>query len=218
MKVLVFDVETTGLLPKNACSIDECPHIVQLSFAVYDITSRTIIHSYDTYVKIADDVEISEKAEEITGINKQTLKKKGKDIVTALKKLHSAYNYCDVVVGHNITFDKKMIIIEMKRNEEQLKDKCPEVLRLFDIEYEKAKHIQSYCTMMNGIDICNIEVPSKYPDKKSRKKWPKLSELYDKLFAKENIEGLHNSMVDVLVCLKCYLKMKHDMVDRSIKI
>ncbi len=218
MKVLVFDVETTGLLPKTACSLDECPYVVQLSFAVYDITSRTIIHSYDTYVKIADEVEIDEKAQEITGIERKTLKKKGKSIVTAIKTLHSAYNYCDVVVGHNINFDKKMIVIEMKRNEEQLKEKCPEVLRLFDLEYEKAKGITSYCTMMNGISICNIEVPSKDADKKPRKKWPKLSELYDKLYDGETIEGLHNSMVDVLVCLKCYIKMKHNMIDYAIKI
>jgi len=25
----------------------------------------------------------------------------------------------------------------------------------------------------------------------------------------ENPDGLHNSMMDVLVCLRCYLKMRH---------
>ena len=218
MKVLVFDVETTGLLPKNADSLDDCPHIVQLSFAVYDIDSRTTIHSYDSYIKVADNVEMSEVAEQITGINKKILKKKGKDITIAIKSLHSAYNYCDVVVAHNINFDKKMVLIEMKRNEEQLKQICPEVFRLFDPEYEKAKHIHSYCTMMNGVNICNIEVPCKDATKKPRKKWPKLVELYDNLFPGENIQGLHNSMVDVLVCLKCYIKMKHNIVDNYIQI
>jgi hypothetical protein len=43
---------------------------------------------------------------------------------------------------------------------------------------------------------------------KKYKKWPKLSELYFAMFH-ENPDGLHNSMMDVLVCLRCYLKMRH---------
>jgi hypothetical protein len=46
------------------------------------------------------------------------------------------------------------------------------------------------------------------PMQKKYKKWPKLSQLYFALFG-ENPDGLHNSMMDVLVCLRCYLKMRH---------
>lgn len=218
MKVLTFDVETTGLLPKNASSLEECPHIVQLSFAVYDTDNKIIIHKYDSYVKLDDNAAYSEQAEKVTGITRSMLKKRGKDILVPIQKLHAAYTYCDVVVGHNLDFDKKMVLIEMKRNEERFKTKSPEVLRLFDPEYEKAKKIQTYCTMKNGIDICNIEVPSKNPDKKPHKKWPKLIELNNVLFPGENVSGLHNSMVDVLVCLKCYIKMKYDYIDNHLGI
>jgi DNA polymerase III epsilon subunit-like protein len=218
MKVLTFDVETTGLLPKNASSLEECPHIVQLSFAVYDTDNKIVIHKYDSYVKLDDNATYSEQAEKITGITRSMLKRRGKDVLIPIQKLHAAYSYCDVVVGHNLDFDKKMVLIEMKRNEEQLRTKSPEVLRLFDPEYEKAKKIQTYCTMKNGIDICNIEVPSKNPDKKPHKKWPKLIELNNVLFPGENVSGLHNSMIDVLVCLKCYIKMKHDYIDNQLGI
>ena len=47
-RYLVFDVETNGLLPrvqKNGppISISEYPHILQLSFAVYDISQKKTI-------------------------------------------------------------------------------------------------------------------------------------------------------------------------------
>ena len=44
-RYLVFDVETTGLMPRNYKSyyseksnkIDDYPHIIQLRFAIYDL-------------------------------------------------------------------------------------------------------------------------------------------------------------------------------------
>jgi hypothetical protein len=57
--------------------------------------------------------------------------------------------------------------------------------------------------MKNGTELCAITV-----DSRTTKKWPKLSELHKKLFD-EVPDGLHNSMVDVNACLKCYLKMRH---------
>jgi hypothetical protein len=55
------------------------------------------------------------------------------------------------------------------------------------------------------IDVLENNVP----EQKKYKKWPKLVELYFALFD-ENPDGLHNSMMDVLVCLRCYLKMRHN--------
>ena len=41
-------------------------------------------------------------------------------------------------------------------------------------------------------------------------------ELYAKLFEGATVEGLHNSMVDVLTCLRCYLKMRHGYDDSTL--
>ena len=41
-------------------------------------------------------------------------------------------------------------------------------------------------------------------------KYPKLMELHKHLF-NTIPDGLHNSMVDVLVCLRCYGKIKHNV-------
>jgi len=67
------------------------------------------------------------------------------------------------------------------------------------------KGVERYCTMKNGTDICAIKV-----DGRVSKKWPRLSELHQKLFDEVPI-GLHNSLVDVMACLKCYLKMRHGL-------
>jgi len=46
------------------------------------------------------------------------------------------------------------------------------------------------------------------PPIKMKFKWPKLSELYYVLFL-EKVDNLHNAFVDVLVCMRCYIKLKY---------
>ena len=46
------------------------------------------------------------------------------------------------------------------------------------------------------------------PQKNARKKFPRLNELYSKLFDDALPENLHNSIIDVLVCLRCFLKVR----------
>ena len=61
--------------------------------------------------------------------------------------------------------------------------------------------------MQDSIDLCNIEAKDKFG--KTYIKFPKLIELYQKLF---NVtpKNLHNSLNDVIVCLRCFIKMKYD--------
>ena len=42
----------------------------------------------------------------------------------------------------------------------------------------------------------------------NRKKFPRLNELYGKLFDTPLPKDMHNSIVDVLVCLRCFLKVR----------
>ena len=65
-----------------------------------------------------------------------------------------------------------------------------------------------YCTMKNSTDICKIEKISQGGEKYF--KFPTLSELYLNLF-QEIPKNTHNSFVDVLLCLRCYLKINNDI-------
>jgi hypothetical protein len=119
-----------------------------------------------------------------------------------------------------------MITIELQRNHSDINN------------YNKISsyNIEHYCTMKNGIKYSNTFLPvsdvsetliitsfngmhpllrdvlNNNSEKKKYKKWPKLSELYYALF-NQYPDGLHNSLIDVLVCLRCYLKMRHGFDD-----
>ena len=112
--VLVFDVETTGLLPKKnkdsslPIPIESYPHILQLSCVLYDVIEKNIIKSYDAYINIPDNIEISSQVSELTGINKSICKTKGKNIIDVMSDFYDIYMLADVIVAHNIDFDEQI--------------------------------------------------------------------------------------------------------------
>jgi len=209
--VLVFDVETTGLLPKKPrdskepIPIESYPYILQLSCVLYDMFEQTVVKTYDSYIRIPDNIDISQEVTTLTGISKDVTRKKGKHIVNVLDDFYEIYMMAEVIIAHNIDFDEKMILVELQRNHKDVMDIAPYCFTIFNKIYEKLKGVERYCTMRNGTDICAIHV-----DGRVSKKWPRLSELHQKLFD-EVPNGLHNSMVDVMACLKCYLKMRHGL-------
>jgi len=213
--VLVFDVETSGLLPKknksnpNHIPVEAYPHILQLSYALYDISSNELLDTYDTYIKVNKEVEISTFITNLTGITRANCIK-GVSIIEALTQFYKAYITSDVIVAHNIDFDKKMILVELERNRQAIIKNFPECMTLFNSTYEELNGVEHYCSMRKGTIITNIMVESKFPGKPPSLKWPRLNELYAKLFDGETVDGLHNAMVDVLVCLRCYMKMRHN--------
>lgn len=213
--VLVFDVETSGLLPKkdktnsNHIPVEAYPHILQLSYALYDISSNKLLDTYDTYIKVKKEVEISDKITELTGITRKDCIK-GVSIIEALTEFYKAYITADIIVAHNIDFDKKMILIELERNRQTIIRSYPECTTIFNSTYEELNGVEHYCSMRKGTIITNIMVESKFPGKPPSLKWPRLNELYAKLFNGETVDGLHNAIVDVLVCLRCYMKMRHN--------
>jgi DNA polymerase III alpha subunit (gram-positive type) len=202
-KVLVFDVETSGLLPKNKedAKIEEYPYILQISFVVFDTNGWKITKTANTYINVPQSVEITKKITELTGITREMCDK-GIQIQRALREFAKEYMECDIIVAHNINFDRQMIKTEIERNKEFLE---PNTRILFDRDFEKQNNKFNYCTMYGGKNLCKIEMT----DSKGEKyfKCPKLVELYEHLF--EMVPGnLHNSLVDTFICLRCFVKMR----------
>lgn len=215
-RVLVFDVETNGLLPKyGANDLKNYPYILQLSYIIYDVGNDKILQEFDSYVDIDDSIPISNKITELTGITRESCKN-GLSMVEILKKFQEAYAFCNGgLVAHNIDFDSKMIGVEIERHRPILEIHCPQVFSVFNPFYEKIHNIDRYCTMKSGTQRCNIMIPSKIAGKPPMLKWPKLIELHNNLFDNETINGLHNSLIDVKVCLRCYLKMLYNIDKKS---
>lgn len=195
MKVLVFDTETTGLTKVKNPSIfdfEKWPYIVQLSYILYDTEEKEIIDMYDAIIKIPDNIHIDEEAEKIHNISKERTKLVGIHMKDALKIFNSALNKADIIVGHNISFDKCLLMVECNRNN---------MRQCFTIDKIKK---QEYCTMKTTKDLCKIE--KTFPSGDKYFKYPTLSELYNHLFGIIP-NNAHNSMVDIILCLRCYLML-----------
>ena len=194
MKLLVFDTETTGLPEKRNSSIyntNEWPHIVQLSYVIYDMEENTL-EIIDDYIDIPENVIITPDSAKIHGITRKICKEKGITIDAALEKFINNLNKSSIIIGHNISFDKRMIMVEGIRNKKQI----------------YMKQIDDYCTMKDSVDICRIEKVNNAGEKYF--KYPRLSELHQHYFNTEP-KNTHNAIVDVLICFKCFMKMRYNI-------
>ena len=117
MKILVFDTETNGLPEKNASIYDlnKWPHIIQLSYILYDLSNNNAIIK-NNYIKLNPVVSIDASSLEIHGLNHEFLNKNGMHIIPVLKEFNDYLDKCDLVVGHNISFDKRLIFVECLRH------------------------------------------------------------------------------------------------------
>lgn len=192
MRILVFDTETTGL-PNNWKSTDEkdWPHVVQLSYILYDVIQDKILVCHDWLIKVNE--YISPESEKIHKISNLKSKVEGENISDALINFNICLQNADKIVAHNLNFDKTVLTFEGQRNN----------INVFNVP------IDEYCTMLYGTDLCKI-IKTKYWSKNDPYKWPTLNELHKHLF-NNNLNGLHNAMVDILTCLRCYMKMEYKL-------
>lgn len=199
--ILFFDTETTGLIPKN--SGQPMPYILQLSYVLYDTFRNCIVEKYNQYVRIPEDVCISDEVTRITGITREMCDN-GVPISECLYAFKKSYQRADLLVAHNIQFDMSMIRAEIRRHITPLfKDDASAADALEFIDMFKLDK-PTYCTMMKSVKLCDIRPTpeTKYP------KYPKLAELWRKLFPEDDVpESMHDAITDVLVCMRCYLKL-----------
>ena len=148
-----------------------------------------------------DNVNIEEASQTIHQITREKLNKDGITINEALNKFNNWAEKCDLLVGHNVSFDKRMVIVEGIRNKIRM-------------------NIQdTYCTMKQSTEICKIE--REFPDGTKYFKYPSLSELYKHLFNKIP-KNTHNALIDILICMRCFCKIELNKdisrINRTIRV
>ena len=147
MKILVFDTETTGLPERNGRNdplindVEKWPHIIQLSYLLYDTNLKKLLECQDHIIKLPKNITISKESTNIHGINRSLCNRKGICIDYAIEDFNKTLQQCDCIVAHNLSFDKSMIQVENIR----LNNK------------DSFKQISEYCTMKNNINFCAIE-------------------------------------------------------------
>jgi DNA polymerase-3 subunit epsilon len=212
MRVLVFDTETTGLPETKIINPDTLslwPHIVQLSFVIYDTSINDIVKTFDSIVKVKEGVIIPEESTKIHGITNKIARRKGVEIEIILNDFFYCLRSIDMLVGHNVSFDINMIKIEILR-----------LIYLNSVEMNKTnyktalhfltnfKNVCCTCSLKDSIELCNITALNKKGE--PYLKYPKLMELHEKLFQSVP-NNLHNSFNDILVTLRCFMKLKYDI-------
>jgi DNA polymerase III epsilon subunit-like protein len=231
MRVLIFDTETTGL-PKTKLLTKEVlhllPFIVQLSYVIFNTVTNRIEVIQDHIINIPLDIQISPESTNIHGITKEITLSKGKALKDILFQFIEDYESCDLLVGHNLSFDVNMLKMEtMRLIQTSLyfeKLYLEEFLEKLIMESNNNSNSNSnsnnskhYCTMKKTITYCNLKVI----DKKGKEyiKFPKLSELHKKMFGYIP-KNLHNSLHDVLVCLRCFylIEYKTDLLIENKKV
>jgi DNA polymerase-3 subunit epsilon len=214
MKIAIFDTETTGLPNTkliNEITLQLWPHIVQFTYIIYDTELKKIIKTVDLIIKIPENINISDEVSDIHGITNFISQTSQYTIGNALTHFSEDYlNYnIDLIIGHNLNFDLNMLKVELMReisNQNSLFNKrafLQLLENLIDLDPESP---ELYCTMKKSIDLCNLKTISKYG--KEYLKFPKLNELHMKLF-NSSPKNLHNSLNDVLICLRCYYMLEH---------
>jgi len=210
MKVLVFDTETSGLSKTkiiNLSTIHLWPFIVQFSYIIFDTDTCSIVKMYDNIIKLKPYNVISEESSKIHGITNEISLNKGVDIQEVLFEFCSDIDEVDLMVAHNINFDLPLIKVELLRcmqNNIDTNDIYQSLKDNFETILNKK---EKYCTMENSIHLCKIEREN---SRGKYLKFPTLTELHVYLF---NVTpcNLHNSLNDILITLRCYMKMKHDI-------
>jgi DNA polymerase III epsilon subunit-like protein len=195
---IVYDTEN----PKSAKIFDkyiDIPDNVQISSGSSEIT-RIFKSDKDIIDKNITDQETGELIRPdtpnifILDRIKSTEPEKLVDISSAMSEFTEDFKTCDYVVGHNIDFDIKMILAELKRL-----NRDPDFYGVLAMD-------NFVCTMMKTINVCKIAALTKFGKKYF--KFPKLKEAYQKLFGYEpSGPSLHNAIIDVVVCLRVFCKL-----------
>lgn len=217
MKIIVFDTETTGLPKTRVLTtglVNLWPYIVQLSYLIYDVNEKELVKIRDFIIKIPYNIEISQESTKLHGITNDISYSQGTNIENIIEEFMKDLNECDYIIGHNIEFDVNMIKAELIRLNMSID-------RNMNLYYNYLEFMTTckkfYCTMQESVDLCAIKQTNKQG--KEYFKYPKLIELHQKLF-NTSPKGLHNSLNDILICLRCFYRMKfnNDIIDENNEI
>jgi DNA polymerase III epsilon subunit-like protein len=151
MKVLVYDVETTGI-PEKYAKINQTnrwPYIVQFSWLLFDTSKNSLISVDDHIIQLPKNLKMAPGSIKIHGITNKQMRAEGKDIITILNKFQNSVNSANILVAHNLDFDTNMISVE------QLRNIVPKNKRFRLLVNNRTK---KYCTMKRGKTIANIKM------------------------------------------------------------
>ena len=179
MRILFFDTETSGLNPQWNV-------ILQLSYQIVDSETWSSVKTVNHYFSWPENKSrVSQEAINVNGLTEEFLRNKQlSNKQTALEEFVTDKDSCDLIVAHNLEFDKKFIIASCREE---------------NVKFASGGWSQSYDTMKRMTSYCQIP-----KDWGKGYKWPKLTELANCLYIDYSKISLHDSSGDVELTKQCF--------------
>jgi DNA polymerase-3 subunit alpha len=178
MNVLIFDTETTGLVRNSLASLSTQPHITEFYGVLYKVEPDGSPEKIDELEFFANvPVKLEPIITEKTGITNEMLAdakpfyEHGRSVLDLIAK-------ADEVVAHNLSFDMRMVEIEIER-------------------IEKEQNTFNW----PKIRTCTVEATEHLRGHRLN-----LSKLHEYLFG-EPFVGAHRARVDVEALARCYFEL-----------
>tara|TARA_B110000046_G_C13001700_1_gene402462 strand:+ start:1439 stop:2041 length:603 start_codon:yes stop_codon:yes gene_type:complete len=191
---IIFDTETTGLIPKDSSnnyyhytntSKYNNARMIQISYEILD-TTLNVIATRSFYINEVDTVSNSQ----FHNITKDLLEKEGISMTQFCDIFTEDLNICSRIIAHNLQFDYFILMSELYR------------FGFTDI-INKINLLKLICSMKKTRHfVCH------------NKKYPKLLELYN-YANNSNLKELpnaHNSMFDVMYLRIALVKLKSNNI------
>lgn len=190
------DTETSGL-PRKSYRLNkynyrtsgdfDSARIVSIAWILEVPGERVERH----FVIKPESFDIPEAASRIHGITTERAHEVGVPFATMAVQLLEDLSRADLVIAHNVKFDKAVLKSELFR-------------RGHVAILQQLKRTAKYCTMLNAYTLMRLH------------KWPKLSELYAHLTGKTaDPEIMHSANGDVLYCYECYSVLKNMFASKA---
>ena len=201
--IIIFDTETTGLPDRAGFDKSYPPwaiahyakcRVIQLAYAVYEIKRGgryKLLEEKMFYVR-PDGWTVPPDALAIHGKTTEFLMGVGRPIADVLSEFEKDLGSCLLLIGHNTEFDKNAVAAELWRAG---RGDLGAAVSAFPC----------VCTMRAGKEFCGAL------NQKGQLKFPRLSELYAKIFGAEPANQ-HDAMGDVHATAMCYFHMQELML------
>lgn len=190
--ILGLDTETTGLPDWQAPSeAEHQPHLVQLAMVLMedDMRERASVsiiirpEGWTIPPEVAAIHGVTQEIAEATGVPEK--------LATMLFVSMLYGSGARLVVGHNVSFDLRIMRIAMLRAGRAK-------------EWLDAQQVDSFCTMRAATPLVNLPPTERMVAAGFQKpKPPKLGECI-RFFFDEDLAGAHDALVDVRACLRVY--------------
>ena len=177
MNLLFVDTETTGLPTDQSKSYKAIDNWPSIRQIAWLVYTKDGKYINERNYEIGDGDGV-----QTLGIDYQP--KAEAPIYKVLPIFLKELSMCDVIIGHNIEFDVNVILSELYR---------------LGLDTSYLESVQQFCTMKNGVEACGF-------DTKRGDRYPKLQELYTKLFH-HPFDNAHDAYCDIQATAKCYWKL-----------